>query len=90
MAVVINGEALLTGISLGQEGKISKISGGGEMIRRLEALGLRPGKKVKKISSVFNRGPVIVDIDGRMVAVGHGQASRIFIAADTLAAGKNV
>jgi len=50
--------------------------------RRLEALGIRPGKKVTKISSMFFRGPVTLKIDNAQVAIGFGMANRILVEVD--------
>ncbi|NMA55452.1 MAG: ferrous iron transport protein A [Firmicutes bacterium] len=75
----MNGEIALAEMKIGRAGVISQIDGGGRMVRRLEALGVRPGKTVEKVSSVFDRGPVIISLDGRMIAVGRRQAMRIFV-----------
>jgi ferrous iron transport protein A len=61
----------------GQTGIIVEILGGHGMIRRLDALGLRLRKQVRKVSSMLMRGPVVVEVDGFQVAIGHGMASRI-------------
>ena len=50
--------------------------------RRLEALGIRPGKKVTKVSSMFFRGPVTLRIDNTQVAIGFGMANRILVEVD--------
>ncbi len=47
--------------------------------RRLEAIGLRTGKIVQKVSGIPFRGPIILDIDGRHVAIGHGAAGKILV-----------
>jgi Fe2+ transport system protein FeoA len=47
----------------------------------LQALGIRPGKKITKVSS-FRRGPVTVRIDNTHVAIGFGMADRIVVALD--------
>lgn len=49
----------------------------GEAGQRLEALGLRAGKQIQKISGMPFSGPITVDLDGRHFAVAHGIASRI-------------
>jgi len=49
----------------------------GECRRRLEALGLREGKRVRKISGMPFCGPVTVLLDGRQIAIGHGVACRV-------------
>jgi len=45
--------------------------------RRLEALGLRPGKTIEKVSGMPFSGPVTLVLDGRQIAIGHGAASRV-------------
>lgn len=47
--------------------------------RRLEAIGLRAGKIVEKVSGMPFRGPITLDIDGRQVAIGHGAAGKILV-----------
>ncbi|MEG1642174.1 MAG: FeoA family protein [Synergistaceae bacterium] len=44
---------------------------------RLEALGLRSGKVVTKVSSMPFNGPVTVLLDGRHFAISHAIASEI-------------
>ena len=63
----------------GQSGFLVEILGGHGMIRRLDALGLRLCKKVRKVSSMLMRGPVVVEVDGFQVAIGYGMASRIIV-----------
>jgi ferrous iron transport protein A len=52
----------------------------GECRRRLEALGLREGKRVRKVSGMPFCGPVTVLLDGRQIAIGHGVACRVEVA----------
>ena len=63
----------------GQSGVLVKIRGGHGMIRRLDALGLRLCKQVRKVSSMLMRGPVVVEVDGFQIAIGYGIASRIIV-----------
>ena len=63
----------------GQSARISRIEGGRGLMRRLEALGLRPGKTVRKVSSQFMGGPVTVSVDGRQVAMGRGMAAKVIV-----------
>lgn len=69
----------LAHLDFGQQAKLLHIDGGKKMKRRLEVLGVRPGKKVHMESVIFNRGPVIVNLDGRLVAIGRGQAQKIYV-----------
>jgi ferrous iron transport protein A len=48
-------------------------------VAKLEAMGLRPGKVVTKVSSQFMAGPVTVAVDGRQVAMGRGIAARVMV-----------
>ncbi|MGI5876397.1 MAG: FeoA family protein [Dethiobacteria bacterium] len=63
----------------GQSGIIASIIGGQGMKAKLQSLGLRPGKKVTKLSSIFRRGPVTVSVDNFRVALGYGKAVRVFL-----------
>ena len=63
----------------GQKGKIVEISGGVRLIRRLEALGIRKGKEIKKVSKQLMRGPVLLQHDNTQTAIGCGMASRILV-----------
>ncbi len=49
------------------------------MTRRLSALGIRPGKRLTKVSAMFMRGPVTVRVGGTEIALGFGMASRIVV-----------
>lgn len=72
----------LSRMEAGQSGTVVEISGGYGMVRRLEALGIRPGKKVSKVSSMLFRGPVLVRVDNSQVAIGFGMASRVMVEVD--------
>lgn len=47
--------------------------------QRLEALGLRPGKMVKKVSGMPFCGPVTILLDGRQIAIGHGICCKVTV-----------
>lgn len=69
-------------MNIGQTGTVVTILGGRGLMLRLEALGIRPGKKVTKISSTFLRGPVTLRVDSTQVAVGFGMANKIIVEID--------
>ena len=48
---------------------------------KLRQLGLCPGRKVKVLRFAPLGGPVMIDIDGRSVALGRGIASRVEVEA---------
>ncbi len=72
-------EKSLVEMKPGQKGVISALRGGPGFYDKLAQIGLRKGKEVRKISSVFSRGPVTVCIDNFQVAVGYGKATRIMV-----------
>jgi len=63
----------------GERGRIIEITGGYGLARRVEAMGIRPGKKIAKVSSMVMRGPVTIQVDGVQVAIGFGIARRILV-----------
>ncbi len=69
----------LAEMKAGQPGIIRTINGGKGMVARLQALGLHPGKRVTKLSTVFQKGPVVVDVNRSRIALGYGRACRIFV-----------
>jgi ferrous iron transport protein A len=67
----------LTQMQPGEVGIVKEIQGGQGFIRKLQSMGVRPGKKITKVSSHFWRGPQTVKIDNMQIAVGFGMAKRI-------------
>lgn len=72
-------EMNLTQMEADQTGVVKEILGGYGVVRRLEALGIRPGKKITKISAHFWRGPVTVTVDKTKIAIGHSMAKKIMV-----------
>jgi ferrous iron transport protein A len=66
----------------GQSGIVVHIEGGHGLVNRLNALGIRPGKKITKVSSMLMRGPVIVQLGNAKVAIGFGMANKIIVELD--------
>lgn len=63
----------------GQKGNIIKISGGCGVVSRLEALGIREGREIKKISEQWMRGPVLLQHGNTQLALGFGLASKVLV-----------
>jgi len=61
----------------GMVGVVVGFRGGRGAARRLDALGLHPGKRVQRLSTQMMAGPVIVLVDGRQVAMGRGIARKV-------------
>ena len=72
-------QVTLAQMQAGQAGQVVELLGGRGMIARLSALGIRPGRRLIKISSVFLRGPVTVQVNQAQVAIGFGMARRIMV-----------
>jgi ferrous iron transport protein A len=69
----------LTTMESGSKGKVIEIQGGRGLCARLNAMGIRPGVRITKISGQIMRGPVIVSVGSTQVAIGFGMASRVFV-----------
>jgi len=63
----------------GQSGKVIQVQGGYGLVNRLSALGIRPGKRITKVSSMLMRGPVTIQSGNTQVAVGFGMANKIIV-----------
>ena len=72
----------LSRMEAGQSGTVVQIGGGRGLINRLNALGVRPGQRVSKVSSMFMRGPVTIEVGNAQVAIGFGMAMRIIVELD--------
>ena len=59
-----------------------EIQGGFGVIDRLNALGIIPGKRITKISSMLARGPVAIQVDRAQLAIGYGMANKIIVELD--------
>ncbi len=69
----------LSRMETGQSGIVVQIQGGRGLINRLSALGIRPGQIVTKVSSMFMRGPVTIQVGNAQVAIGFGMANKIIV-----------
>jgi ferrous iron transport protein A len=58
----------------GQSGKVITMHGGRGMTAKLEALGIRPGVVITKVSGQIMRGPVIIRVGNTQVAIGFFKA----------------
>jgi len=66
----------------GEQGIVFEIRGGGSVKRRLEAIGIRPGVTIAKLTGSPFSGPVVVKIRHMRLAIGYGMASKIMVTAD--------
>jgi ferrous iron transport protein A len=72
----------LTQLDEGESGIVVEIQGGHGLIRRLENMGIRSGKKVTKVSAQFMRGPVTLRINNYQIAIGYGMAKKILVSSE--------
>jgi ferrous iron transport protein A len=82
MTTYQNKQVTLAEMRTGQTGTVVGVLGGPGLIRRLDALGIRLGKKVTKTSSTLFHGPVTLRVDNTQVAVGFGMARKILVEVD--------
>jgi len=69
----------LTEMRQGQTGNVVRLMGGGGFVNRMQTLGIRPGVRVVKKSTLFGRGPVILQVGGTEIALGYGRATRVIV-----------
>ena len=72
-------ELTLSQMRPGQSGKVVEVLGGRGISSRLSVLGIRAGLRVTKVSSMFMRGPVTVQLGNSQVAIGFGMANKIIV-----------
>ena len=63
----------------GQRGKVVEVHGGHGLVNRLGSLGIRPGKRITKVSSMLMRGPVTIQVGNAQMALGFGMANKIIV-----------
>jgi ferrous iron transport protein A len=69
-------------MATGESATVVEIAGGHGLVNRLDALGIRPGKRITKISAAFMHGPVVIRVDRAEVAIGFGMARKIVVQPD--------
>lgn len=69
----------LSQMHAGQNAIVVRIHGGHGLMSRLGSLGIRPGQRITKLSSMLMRGPVTVRVGNSQVAIGFGMANKILV-----------
>jgi ferrous iron transport protein A len=72
-------QTILSGMKDGQKGTVVSVQGGIGLVKRLDGLGIRPGKEITKTSGPFMRGPVTLRVGNAQVAIGFGMAQKILV-----------
>ncbi len=63
----------------GKCGIIRRIEGGHGLIKRLEVMNIRKGKKIRKKCSAPLHGPLVIEIEGCKLAIGRGMAKKVWV-----------
>jgi len=63
----------------GQTGIIRGIESGFGAAKRIRNMGIRTGKKIKKVAGHSRKGPQTVLVDRFKIAIGFGMAAKILI-----------
>ena len=71
----------LSEIPTGENVVIESLCEGNDLNRRLTSLGFTPGAGVEIVQN-FGRGPMIVSVRGTRIALGRGEAAKIFVYKD--------
>lgn len=62
-----------------ETGTVIEIKGGQGLTNRLNSLGIILGKQVTKKGSMMLRGPVTVQVNRSLIAIGYGMAQKIIV-----------
>jgi len=61
----------------GEKARIVNLKDGRKFSNKLNAMGVRPGKEIKKITDTFIGGPITIKVDNSNIAIGRGMAGKI-------------
>ncbi len=68
-------------LNAGETGLVVGCASGHRCLSRLAAMGFTPGARVTMISN-YRHSPVLVLVHGSRVALGRGEAARVFVRPD--------
>jgi ferrous iron transport protein A len=66
-------------LEIGQRGLVVRVRGGRGVVSRLDAMGIRPGIHVCKVSGRNTHGPQTVRACNAQLAMGYGVAARVLV-----------
>lgn len=69
----------LTQITSGETVRVVEINGGHRFREKVDAIGLRVGSRIIKLSAQILSGPVTIKIGRTKVAIGHSMAKKILV-----------
>ena len=68
----------LSNLAPGEVGVVRELARGWGFVSRLATLGFTPGAKLTMVQN-FGRGPLIVNIRGTRIALGRGEAAKVYV-----------
>lgn len=77
--MIRDGVMPLSSLEMGESGTVVQLEGGAGLVGRLAALGFTPGTTVQVVRN-SRHGPLIVSVLDTHIALGRGQASRVYVA----------
>jgi len=69
----------LLDVNYGETVQVIRLRGGHRMGEKLRQLALFPGTKVKVMRYAPLGGPIMIEVEGRSVAIGRGIAAHIIV-----------
>ncbi|HID63301.1 MAG TPA: ferrous iron transport protein A [Anaerolineae bacterium] len=76
-----NNTVALSNLAPGEVGVVRELTGGWGFMSRLATLGFTPGAKLTMVQN-FGHGPLIVSIRNTRIALGRGEAAKVFVTRD--------
>jgi ferrous iron transport protein A len=73
-----NGGVPLSALDPGEKGVVVAMNGGRGVLCRMTSLGFTPGAEVTIVQN-FGRGPLIARVRDARIALGRGEAGRIYV-----------
>jgi len=66
-------------MALGESGLVAGFAAGHGAVHRFEAMGIRVGRPIVKKSRGLFGGPLIVQVGGTQIGLGHGMAHKVMV-----------
>ncbi|MBC8507339.1 MAG: ferrous iron transport protein A [Chloroflexi bacterium] len=66
-------------VDIGKTIRVVGFDGGRKLEHKLRELGVLPGNCARILRQAPLGGPVMIEVDGRSIAIGRGIASKIFV-----------
>ncbi len=71
-------------VSIGRTVRVISFNGGIQLEAKLRQLGVQPGHCARLLRQAPFGGPVMIEIDGRSIAIGRGIAAKICVEEETV------